>query len=68
MDVIGDAPVAALHHDLKAACLAALEISPTACREFALLHSWRGGDGAVCLQISRQLRARVVASAPVRLQ
>jgi glycosyltransferase involved in cell wall biosynthesis len=41
MDVIGDAPVAALHHDLKTACLAALEISPAACREFALTRSWR---------------------------
>jgi glycosyltransferase involved in cell wall biosynthesis len=42
MDVIGDAPVAAIHHDLKTACLGALEISPAACRAFALAHSWRG--------------------------
>jgi glycosyltransferase involved in cell wall biosynthesis len=41
MDVIGDAPVAAIHHDLKTASLNALEISPAACREFALAHSWR---------------------------
>jgi glycosyltransferase involved in cell wall biosynthesis len=41
MDVVGNAPVAAIHHDLKTACLAALEISPTACRDFALSHSWQ---------------------------
>jgi glycosyltransferase involved in cell wall biosynthesis len=41
MDVIGDAPVAAIHHDLKTACLNALEIAPDACRAFALSRSWR---------------------------
>jgi glycosyltransferase involved in cell wall biosynthesis len=45
MDVIGDAPVAAIHHDLKTACLAALELSPAACRQFALSRSWRSAAG-----------------------
>ncbi len=34
-DVIGTAPVGALNDDLRAACLAALTISPQACLEFA---------------------------------
>ena len=34
-DVIGAAPVGALNEDLRAACLAALTISPQACLEFA---------------------------------
>jgi glycosyltransferase involved in cell wall biosynthesis len=47
LDLVGDAPVAALDNDLRAACLKALEIrkgegeanlSP---RAFALQHSWR---------------------------
>jgi glycosyltransferase involved in cell wall biosynthesis len=41
MDVLGDAKVGVLHHDLKTACLAALEVSPAACRDFALGRSWR---------------------------
>ena len=39
-DVIGNAPVAALDNDLRAAALAALHISKDACRSFALQHSW----------------------------
>lgn len=39
-DVIGDAPVGALDEDLRSACLAALEISPQACVEFASNHTW----------------------------
>ena len=34
-DVIGDAPVCALDHDLRDACFAALDISRQACVEFA---------------------------------
>jgi glycosyltransferase involved in cell wall biosynthesis len=40
LDVIGDAPVGALDHDLRRACLAALDRSREACRAFALHHSW----------------------------
>jgi glycosyltransferase involved in cell wall biosynthesis len=40
LDVIGDAPVGVLNHDLQLACLAALHVSREACREFALGQSW----------------------------
>ena len=40
LDVIGDAPVGVLNHDLQSACLAALHVSRDACREFALEQSW----------------------------
>jgi glycosyltransferase involved in cell wall biosynthesis len=40
-DVIGDAPIAALDHDLERACLTAAKISREACRAFALTRSWR---------------------------
>ena len=41
LDVVGDAPVAALSEDLGAACRAALAIPRPAARAFALTHSWR---------------------------
>ena len=40
-NLLGGTYVGAMHHDLKTACLAALDISPSACREFALTRSWR---------------------------
>ena len=39
-DVIGSAPVGALNDDLRTACLAALQISPQACLDFAAQHTW----------------------------
>lgn len=39
-DVIGDAPVGILNHDLRMACLAALRVSPEACRDFAAALTW----------------------------
>ncbi|WP_299439537.1 glycosyltransferase family 1 protein [uncultured Rhodospira sp.] len=39
-DVIGDAPVGRLSHDLREAALAALDADPEACRAFALRNSW----------------------------
>jgi len=39
-DVIGDNPIGVLHHDLRTACLAALDLSRQACRDFALAHGW----------------------------
>jgi len=39
-DVIGDHPIGALNEDLRAACLAALDLSRDACRAFALNYSW----------------------------
>jgi glycosyltransferase involved in cell wall biosynthesis len=41
LDVVGDAPIAALDEDLRAACLRALEIPKKAARQFALTRSWR---------------------------
>lgn len=40
-DVIGNAPIGALDEDLRRACLAALAVSRTACRDFALTRSWQ---------------------------
>jgi glycosyltransferase involved in cell wall biosynthesis len=39
-DVIGSNPIGILDEDLRAACLAALNISRDACRNFALGYSW----------------------------
>ncbi len=39
-DVVADHPIGVLNEDLRAACLAALDISRDACRAFALNHSW----------------------------
>ena len=39
-DVIGDNPIGVLNEDLRVACLEALNVSRTACREFALTRSW----------------------------
>lgn len=40
LDVIGDAPVGVLDHDLRVACLSALSVSREACLDFAARHSW----------------------------
>jgi glycosyltransferase involved in cell wall biosynthesis len=45
-DVIGEAPVGILNDDLRAACLAALRISPRACLEFAARHTWEASSRA----------------------
>jgi glycosyltransferase involved in cell wall biosynthesis len=45
-DVIGTAPVGVLDDDLRAACLAALTISPQACLEFAARHTWEASARA----------------------
>jgi glycosyltransferase involved in cell wall biosynthesis len=39
-DVIGDSPIGVLNEDLRVACLEALKLSRTACREYALTRSW----------------------------
>lgn len=41
LDVIGDAPVGNLDHDLKTACLAALKADPRVCRDYAMNFSWK---------------------------
>jgi len=40
IDVIGDAPVGVLDHDLKAAALGALEVDRAGCRAYAEQFSW----------------------------
>jgi glycosyltransferase involved in cell wall biosynthesis len=40
IDVIGDAPVGVLDHDLKAAALKALGVSRDGCRNYAEQFSW----------------------------
>jgi glycosyltransferase involved in cell wall biosynthesis len=45
-DVIGQAPVAVLSDDLRAACLSALDISPQSCVAFASGHSWEASARA----------------------
>ncbi|QDF39207.1 glycosyltransferase family 1 protein [Bradyrhizobium symbiodeficiens] len=39
-DVIGDAPVGALDHDLRTACFAALDVPRQDCVEFAASYTW----------------------------
>jgi glycosyltransferase involved in cell wall biosynthesis len=45
-DVIGSAPVGALDEDLRAACLAALEVPSQACVAFAARHTWEASARA----------------------
>lgn len=45
-DVIGGAPVGVLSDDLRAACLAALDIPRTTCVEFAAGHTWEASARA----------------------
>jgi glycosyltransferase involved in cell wall biosynthesis len=52
-DVIGTAPVGALHEDLRTACLAALRILPQACLEFAAEHTWEASARAFIENISK---------------
>ncbi|MET3328697.1 hypothetical protein ABIF54_005950 [Bradyrhizobium japonicum] len=45
-DVIGDAPVGALDHDLRSACFTALSISRQDCVEFAANYTWEASARA----------------------
>jgi len=45
-DVIGDAPVGALDHDLRNACFAALDISRQDCVDFAANYTWEASARA----------------------
>jgi glycosyltransferase involved in cell wall biosynthesis len=59
-DVVGDAPVAVLDEDLRAACLKALALSRTDCRAFAQTMSW---DDCARAFLDNIQRAGVVSSA-----
>jgi len=60
-DVIGDAPVAVLDEDLRAACLDALALSRPACRAFAETMSWEESARGFLANLER---AGVAAPAP----
>src|SRR5438045_2269684 len=51
-DVIGDAPVGALEHDLRNACFAALDICRQDCVEFASNYTWEASARAFVDSIS----------------
>jgi glycosyltransferase involved in cell wall biosynthesis len=65
-DVIGAAPVGALDPDLRNACLAALEISPLACVEFAAQHTWEASTRAF-IENMADIHAARVENGPVEL-
>lgn len=52
-DVIGDAPVGVLSEDLRYACLAAAEIPPRVCLEFAATQTWQRAARAFVDNIAR---------------
>jgi len=54
-DVIGKNPVGVLDEDLRAACLAALQVSRSACREFALARSWAVSAGQFADHMAKAL-------------
>jgi glycosyltransferase involved in cell wall biosynthesis len=66
-DVIGDAPVGALDHDLARACLRALGMSRAACRSHALQFSWRTSASQFLSHVSciRSPAAPVAGADPV---
>lgn len=62
-DVIGDAPVGVLDHDLRAACLKALTLSRDDCRDFALKQTW---DTSARAFIDNVTRVRPAGCADMR--
>jgi glycosyltransferase involved in cell wall biosynthesis len=66
-DVIGTAPVGVLNDDLRAACLAALAISPQACLEFAAKHTWEASARAFADHITG-VRTAVMDSDAVQFE
>jgi glycosyltransferase involved in cell wall biosynthesis len=58
LDVIADRPIGAIDHDLRAACLRALEMSRETCRNFALERSWENS--------ARQFLGNLTALQPTR--
>jgi glycosyltransferase involved in cell wall biosynthesis len=61
-DVIADHPIGVLSEDLRAACLAALQLSRNACRQFALRHSWETSAQQFIGHLNRIAGARAYAS------
>ena len=52
-DVVGDAPVAVLDEDLRAACLGALALSRTDCRAFAETKGWEASARCFLANVER---------------
>src|ERR1700748_1582250 len=65
LDVIADPPIGALDHDLRAASLRALTMSPDACRNFALERSWENCARQFIGHLAVLQPARSPRSAPV---
>src|SRR5713226_8664810 len=65
-DVIGAAPVGVLNEDLRSACLAALEISPQACVDFAAQHTWEASTRAF-IENMADIHAARTENGPVEL-
>lgn len=63
-DVLGAAPVGVLDWDLQRACLNALTISKTACREFALTQSWDASARQLLAHAEKAASLRGKARAP----
>jgi glycosyltransferase involved in cell wall biosynthesis len=63
-DVIGTQPVGVLDEDLRTACLAALEISPRDCVDFAALHTWEASTRAF-IENMADIHATSAESEPV---
>ena len=70
LDVVGANPIGALNEDLRVACLAALNVSRGACRDFALGYSWENSArqflehmNKVANQDSRPLPSKIAGSA-----
>jgi len=62
-DVIGEAPIAALNEDLRAACLRALDIPRADCRAYALTRSWRACTDQFLSNLPVQVRRPDTAAA-----
>jgi glycosyltransferase involved in cell wall biosynthesis len=60
-DVIAGAPVAALDHDLRAACLKALTLSRQQCRAFALGKTWEASARCFLANVRRVAACATVA-------
>jgi len=62
-DVVGEHPIGVLDEDLRAACLAALTLSRSACRAFALTCSWETSARQFIAHVNR---VSVHRSQPIR--
>ena len=64
--MIGQAPVGVLDEDLRRACLGALDLSRTVCREFALSRTWEKSARLFVQHVAeaaREMPARTAAVA-----